>query len=218
MAFQTDLNVGIVILSSVMGYLVGSISFARVVAHWRAPLIDITRTDVPIPHTDSRFRMNGVSGTSVTVQLGQRWGFFAGFLDWLKVFVPALGLRLAFPSEPYFLIYAATCAIGHNWPAYYKFKGGYGLSAICAGTMVADFPILIPGLVIIFGITALLNKITNRFHISAIAGTLCLLPWFWLHTHDWWYIFYAAIVNIAYIVKIIPDMKATMEAKTGQKA
>jgi glycerol-3-phosphate acyltransferase PlsY len=217
MVFQIDLNITIAILSSVMGYLIGSISFARVIARWRAPSIDITRTDVPIPHTDSSIRMSGVSGTSVVVQVGRRWGLFAGFLDWLKVFVPALILRLAFPSEPYFLIYAAICVIGHNWPAYYKFKGGYGVSTIFAGIMVADWPILVPGALILFGIAAILNRITNRFHLSVIAGTLSLLPWLWLRTHDWWYVIYCAVVNIALIIKVIPDMKATMKAQTGHK-
>jgi hypothetical protein len=83
--------------------------------------------------------------------------------------------------------------------------------------MVADWPILLPGLLIIFGISTLLNKITNRLHLSLMAGTLSLLPWFWIRTHNWWYIIYCVVVNLAYAVKNIMDMKATMKAKAAQK-
>jgi glycerol-3-phosphate acyltransferase PlsY len=212
--FQTDLNPFTVLISVILGYSIGAISFARIITRWRAPQLDISHTDIPVPGTENKIRMNGIGATSVIIQVGQTWGMLTGFLDGFKVFAPALVLRLLFPSEPYFLIFAAMCVIGHDWPVYYGFRGGYGLAAICGGILVADWPILLSGLLILAAIATIATAISRRLHISIIIGTLALLPWFWLRTHDWWYIIYSAVVSLAYIIRVIPEMKAFNRAQS----
>jgi glycerol-3-phosphate acyltransferase PlsY len=116
------MDILIAIAATMTGYLLGSISFARVVARLFAPGENIAETDVTVPQSSRKLRMNAVSATSVRTQMGGR-----------KIFLPALSFRLAFPGAPYFLLVAAMGVIGHNWPLYYRFKGGYGMCPSLAG-------------------------------------------------------------------------------------
>jgi acyl phosphate:glycerol-3-phosphate acyltransferase len=202
-----DWSVGI--LAAVIGYVLGSISFARVINRLVAPSVDVARTEVPMVGTDDTLRMP-ISGTAVSVQLGPKWGMFTALLDMLKVAVPTLILRLAYPNAHYFLIVATLGVVGHIWPLFHRFKGGRGLSPIYGGLFVVDF---LGVWVTSFGGLFLGLVVVRDVVVSFMAGIWLMIPWLWFRTYDVWYLAYGVAVNILFVVAMIPEIRQVIEAR-----
>src|SRR5512137_1449032 len=96
------------LVATVVGYLFGCISFARIISKLVAPQQDVTQTEMPLPGTEEKMQLRAVSGTAVSIHLGARYGCLTALLDMLKVALPVAFFRFAFPDQPYFLIAAIT--------------------------------------------------------------------------------------------------------------
>ena len=199
----------ITVVAALVGYLLGSISFARVISRFVAPSVDVTRTEIPMVGTDDKMQMP-VSGTAVSVQLGPKWGMTTALLDMLKVALPTLIFRLAFPNTHYFLIAATFGVLGHIWPIFHRFKGGRGLSPIYGGLFVVDF---LGVWVTSFGGLLLGLLLVRDVVVAFMAGLWLIIPWLWFRTYDVWYLAYGVAVNILFIVAMIPEIRQVMEAR-----
>jgi glycerol-3-phosphate acyltransferase PlsY len=117
-------------LTAVVGYLVGSLSFAILVA--RARGVDIRSVGSGNP-----------GATNVKRALGRGAGNFVFLLDFLKGFLPALWPMLVFANGSGLLsILGLTGAIlGHSFPVYYGFKGGKGVATTMGG-LLALMPVV----------------------------------------------------------------------------
>ena len=62
------------LLAALIGYLCGSVSFARIVAHFVAPGRDLRDYESPIEGSAHTYRMQAVSATTVSMQMGNKWG------------------------------------------------------------------------------------------------------------------------------------------------
>lgn len=105
----------------ILSYLLGSVCFGYVFARALGKK-DFGKNDLP-------------GGSGSYRQLG-KIGIVIGFLDTLKGVLPPLLARLV-GLDTYTL--AAAClavVIGHNWPVYYRFRGGGGLSVIIGISIV----------------------------------------------------------------------------------
>ena len=194
----------VALLASVVGYLCGSISFARLVARIAAPQEDLTQTEIKLEGSDDKVVMSAVSSTTVSMHLGAKFGFITVVLDMLKITIPTLAFRLLFPDMYYFLIAATAGMIGHIWPLYYGFRGGRGLSAVYGGMFAID-PI---GVFVTSLGGMLLGLFVLRDMLAAYFGGLWLLiPWLWLRTHDVAYLAYAIAVNVIFLLAMLPEMK-----------
>jgi glycerol-3-phosphate acyltransferase PlsY len=179
------------------GYLVGAISFARMVVRVRTGG-EVAPIDLVTPDGQGRLRADAISASAVRLQLGPRYGIRVGVLDILKAFVPTLAWRLALPDQPYFLICAAATVFGHNWPVYYRFRGGNGQSVILGGMLAIDWvgALVTNGIALGLGMTVLRDGL-----IGDIGGIPLLIPWLWWRTDgDPAYMAYAVAVNIAFWV------------------
>ena len=126
---MTSLTIAIV---SIVGYLLGAISFAVIVA--RSQGVDILK-----------YGSGNPGATNVTRALGSKYGniVFAG--DALKAAIPArwpmfvfggdLGLKLG-------IIGLIAAIIGHSFSVFLKFKGGKGVATTMGG-LVAIMPIVL---------------------------------------------------------------------------
>lgn len=196
-------NPAYVLLSALAGYLIGSLSFARIIARIVAPGKDITHTDIYLPEHDMTVSSDAVSATVVQLHIGRKYGCLVGVFDMLKVALPALLVKLWQPDVPYFLILAGFGTVGHNWPIYYHFQGGRGLSPITGGMLVMDWL----GTLVTNTIGALSGfVITNRFFSSGM-GMVLMIPWIWFRTHDWTYLAYTLAMNIIYWGSLTPEWK-----------
>lgn len=190
-----------------VGYLIGSVSFARVITKIVSPETNLERTDAPLEGTDEKLEMSGISATSVRLKLGAKYGILVSLLDMLKMVVPVAALQYFFPDSPALYFTAAGGVVGHNWPIYYKFQGGYGHSPIYGALLVIDW-IAIP---ISFVATGIFYFIIRQVQIASFLGVLLILPWLWYRGLGRFALLYAVIFSLSYLIRILPDFRATRQ-------
>lgn len=206
----------IALLAVAVGYFIGAVSFARVVARRIAPEVDLAKTEIRLAGAEGEYRAVNVGANVAGSVAGPRAGGMAAMLDVIKVTLPTLAFRLLFPEQPYFLIAAAAGIAGHNWPVYYRFHGGSGFSPTLGGLLVVD-----PLAVVVTPITGwLLGLFVFRNIVIAVLSWLWLLiPWFWLRTHSPVYVWYALVVNLLFGLAMIPEARLALKYyREGQLA
>ena len=177
---------------AVAGYLIGSISFARIVAGRVIPEADLSSTSLTWGEDETGFDTDSVSATTVRHEAGTRWGCLTGVFDILKAAIPVAILHFAFPDEPYDVIYGIAVTAGHNLPLYYRFQGGRGTSTILGSLLILD-PIAIP-------VTILLGYAIGLFIFKDVllahhAGWLLILPFWFAAWQRWDLVVFALGVN-----------------------
>jgi glycerol-3-phosphate acyltransferase PlsY len=199
----------ILLLAVIVGYLFGSISFARVINRLVAPEQEITGMELDTGSTE-KIRVETVSGTSISMKLGAKYGGITAILDILKVAIPTLAFKLGYREAPYFLATAAMGLIGHNWPLYHRFKGGRGLSAIYGGFLVIDW---VGSLVTSFAGMFLGLAVLRNVLVSYLAGLWLMIPWLWFRTRDLAHLAYAIFVNVIFVLAMIPEFRMIRDLK-----
>jgi glycerol-3-phosphate acyltransferase PlsY len=192
-------------------YLIASISGARLVTALFArgkPVPE--KTELRIEGSDKVVVMKSVSATSVSANLGAKYGFMTYVFDVLKVFIPVLLLRKQLPGTEYYLIAATTGVAGHIWPVYHRFRGGRGISAIYGGVFAIDWPgVLVTALAgMVFGFAVL-----KDIYITYMAGLWFLIPWLWWRTGDAYVVLYAVVVNILFFISSVPEAREWYKIK-----
>jgi glycerol-3-phosphate acyltransferase PlsY len=204
------MSLWIVLLAAVTGYLMGSISFARIIYRLVAPGEELTGMELDIAGSDEKVRVSAVSGTAVSVKLGGKWGGITALLDILKALVPTLAFRFLYPGMPYHLVAATTAMAGHNWPLYHGFKGGRGLSPLIGGFLGVDWlgTLVTNILGMAFSLLVLRSVL-----LSYMLGTWLMVPWLWFRTRDVYYVIYAIAANVLFVVAMIPDFRGMIDRK-----
>jgi acyl phosphate:glycerol-3-phosphate acyltransferase len=134
------------IISVLLGYLIGSISFSYLIAR-KIMKIDIRKHGSGNAGATNTLRVLGI-GPAITVLL----------LDTAKGVVAVLiGFGI---SDANWVPFAAGMAaiIGHNWPIYYGFRGGKGVATTIGVFATLAFP---PAL--IAGVIAILTIVITRY-------------------------------------------------------
>lgn len=204
------MNLYIAIGCLASGYLIGSILFTRIVLRIKDHDNFNEDIEVPVPGTDMNYKVKARGATAASMKYGTKTGLLISALDMLVIFIPTLLLRIFFPGEPYMFIYAAAGMAGHNWPIYFGFKGGRGVSSYYGGLFAID-PI---GAVVAMGAGMLLGfAVLKDFFIAYMAGLWFLLPWAIFKDGRPWYIIYAVAINIFYVIAMLPDFKQYLEIK-----
>lgn len=190
-------------LAAAVGYLCGSISFARLVAKAVAPQQDISRLKLSVPGTDIHVESDAVSATSVGYHVGRRYGCLTGILDMLKAALPALALRLWQPDGPYYLIAAGMAAVGHNWPVWYRFKGGRGLSPVTGGMLVLDWlgTLITNVLGMVVGLAVKDGLVVTGIYM------VFMIPWVLVRGRGWPELIYVVVMTVLYWATLWPDFK-----------
>ena len=117
-----------ILLTILVSYLCGNISFARIISKFKKQ--DITKLGSGNPGMTNTLR-----------NFGFKLGFTNLLLDMLKAFIPALASYYIFGKNDMMLYIAGISSImGHMYPVFYKFKGGKGVSSTM-GMFLAANPI-----------------------------------------------------------------------------
>jgi glycerol-3-phosphate acyltransferase PlsY len=202
-------NLPLILLTLSIGYLWGSVSFARLVTRLVSPKQDFYNLVIEGINGEGRFESNAISATWVRLHLGNRYGCLVGILDILKSAFLAQLLKLWWPDTSYYLLAAGMVVVGHNWPIYYHFKGGRGSSPIVGGMLVVDWL----G-VIITNILGLMSDIVFRnMLLSSGVWLVLMIPWIWLGNHGWPERIYAVGMLIIYYTAMIPEIKEVIRLK-----
>lgn len=114
-------------------YLLGSVSFSVLIARWRGGI-------------DIRAHGSGNAGATNTLRvLGLGPAISVFVLDLLKGVVPVLAAGWLVPGEPWVQVASGIAAvIGHNWPVWFRFRGGKGIATTIGVVATLMF---LPGLV-----------------------------------------------------------------------
>ena len=156
----------LILLSCVISYLLGSVSTGLTVAHF-------------FNGPDLRNVGSGNTGASnVQRTMGWKYGLITFAGDCLKGVLSCWIAELLTGSHMACLIAGLFVILGHNWPVYYRFRGGKGVAASC-GVLLYCFPV--PAL-ICFALTIALIALTRYISL----GSMFLLT------------AYALLVNLTY--------------------
>jgi acyl phosphate:glycerol-3-phosphate acyltransferase len=209
------MNTMLVVASAAASYLIGSLSFARLVTRlWSGR--DVTQFEIPVQGTEDRYKVLSIGANSVSSELGPIAGMTVSVLDILKIILPVLFCKLYFDGQPAYALIAAIAGLaGHIWPIYYRFHGGSGFSAILGGLLVIDpLAILVCNLAgLMLGMLVLRNLI-----VASLAWIWLLIPWFWwLSNGDPLYIGYAVLVNVLFILAMLPEIQTALKYKREGK-
>jgi glycerol-3-phosphate acyltransferase PlsY len=160
---MTSLNIALV---SIVGYLLGAISFAVIVA--RSQGVDILK-----------YGSGNPGATNVTRALGSKFGNFVFGCDALKGFIAAVWPKLVFGGElglKLGIIGLIASIIGHSFSVFLKFKGGKGVATTMGG-LVAIMPMmLLIGVAVwaaIFFTTKLVAVASMLFAVSLAVSAYC---------------------------------------------
>lgn len=198
----------IILFAIAIGYLVGSISFARHISQILAPGVNIDDVEFPVAGAEEGMRMTAMGGNTVSMKLGAKAGCMVGLLDILKVFLPTLAFRLIYPDQYYFLIAAVAGFVGHCWPIYYRFKGGRGISAFYGGFFAID---PIGSVVVAVGGMIIGMVFLKELLIAYSGGVLLAIPWVWFTSHEIAYLIFILTINILFIVAMLPEIRQIQE-------
>jgi glycerol-3-phosphate acyltransferase PlsY len=193
---------GLAAAAAIIGYLAGSISFARIVTQARGgDPKRLERIEVALGEGEV-FVSDSVSATAVRMTMGRRWGILTALLDMAKVAIPTLAFGLWMPGEPYNLIAAAAGLVGHDLPVFHGFKGGRGESPIYGGLLVIN-PVAVVGTTLL---GALVGFLVGNILVLRWAGMILLIPWLWLATGDLATLAYIVFVDAAYLIAMRPEL------------
>lgn len=195
-----------VVTGATLGYLAGSVSFSRLVAARVAPEVDVSTTEVVMDADGDTFVVDRVTPAGVGAHLGNRWGGVATLLEITKAAVPVFLVKRAFPDDPRAATAAATAAVvGHVFPVFHGFRGGFGQSPIIGGTIVLDPKGL--------GVSTLAGSIAGAATADALVmidgWPLFLIPWTACRRRD--LLPYALAVNAVYWWATWPEVRAHVE-------
>ena len=197
------MNWALAALAAMVGYLFGSVSFARVVFARLAPGEEPLKLRTPTVDGKAELVSHAVGGTNVMVRFGPKWGMAVTALDASKAFIPTLALGLLYPDEPYNLLCAVFVLIGHLWPVWYGFEGGGGNSCIL-GMLLAISPL---ALVVTHAGGYLIGRLVPMF--AYLAGVALTIPWFaWrdgVPSPEFWF---GIAITIIYFLGQLPEVIA----------
>ncbi len=183
-------------------YLIGSVSFARIVGRRVVPDDDLSSTTLELPG-GAEMAYKGVSATAIGARTGPRWGIVVGVGDIAKAFIPTLAVRLVWPDDSYHLIVAVAVVVGHNYPIFHRFRGGRGQSPLYGGVLAIDW-LAVPVTTLIGMAVGLAAR---EMFVAYTLGQWLLIPWFiWRGGSA--EVAYAIAVNLLFTIAVIPEARA----------
>lgn len=178
--------------AGLIGYFVGSISFARIITRLITKSSHLEKLKQTVPGTDQTLEADSVSATTVSVNLGKKYGCLTSLLDMFKVILPSALLKYYFPDEPYFLLNLLTGMLGHDYPIYHRFKGGGGESIILAALLVINWF----GIFIVSAAAMIVGYIAGRVLIMRYGMYVLMIFWYWIYFKDIHYVSFMILANL----------------------
>jgi len=191
---------GILMVFAAAGYLIGSISFARIIFAVKRPGEEPVRIRSVSLDGEVEITTHAVGATSVMMAMGKKWGLTTMVLDLLKAFIPMALIRIFYPDESYHLLCGIFILLGHLWPVWYRFQGGGGNSTVL-GMMLAASPL---GLLVTQATGMVIGMALPAITFMASVGLS--IPWFILTkgiaSHE---TYFALFMTFFYLLAQFPE-------------
>ena len=165
-------GLGILMVFAAAGYLIGSVSFARIIFAVKRPGEELVRIRSVSSDGEVAIISHAIGATNVMMAMGKKWGLTTMALDLLKAFIPMVLIRIFYPDESYHLLFGIFVLLGHLWPVWHRFQGGGGNSTVL-GMMLAASPL---GFLVTQTIGMMIGMAVPA--ITFWAGVGLSIPWF----------------------------------------
>ena len=196
-------NIGLMFaVAGILGYLIGSISFARVLTFLVTKSNKIKEINEEIPGTNLRFESDSISATVVSLNLGKRFGCLTAILDMGKVALPTFLFLYFFPENHYFLLCAVAGIAGHNYPIYHHFQGGRGESPIIGALLIVNWF----GIFIANATAIILGYLTGSVLVIRYGWYVLMIFWYWIYFNSTYYIVFMLLANFLFWVAMRKDL------------
>lgn len=194
------------IIAIAASYLLGSVSFSIIIARFMGKI-------------DIRQHGSGNAGATNTLRvLGKGPGIAVFLLDIAKGVIAAV---IGYALNPYGndwvpVICGLAAIIGHNWPIFFRFKGGKGISTT-VGAMISlvPLPVVIAGLVAIL-IIAVTRYVSLGSIIFAVLLPIILAIGDWEQPYIWGAVVVALLAIYRHRKNIVKLLNGT-ENKLGSR-
>jgi glycerol-3-phosphate acyltransferase PlsY len=188
-----------VIAAIVIGYLLGSIPFASIVARLKQG-IDIRQVG-----------SGNVGALNVYREVGPAFGLAVLAADLVKGILAVYIARWLGLDLLWVCIAGFAAVVGHNWPCFLRFRGGRGAVTIM-GVLIPLIPVQF---VIGFGIAVVVIIITSNIRLGMIG--IAFIPLIaWLFDKEPILVFYSLALFLFLVVRTVSGLKKEM-IKTGDK-
>ncbi len=97
-------DLGTALFVAIASYLLGSISFSRLVTAYKSPGKDIADTEIDLVESGETIKVGHIGANVVAQEYGAKWGMVVSLLDIAKVALPSLACKFFFP-EPALLCF-----------------------------------------------------------------------------------------------------------------
>jgi glycerol-3-phosphate acyltransferase PlsY len=178
------------ILSIIVGYLLGSIPTAYLIARWRKG-IDIREVDV-----------RNMGGGSVLRQVGVWEGIIVIVVDMAKGAAAIFIARAFGVSLPWELAAGFAAILGHNYPVYVGFRGGQGVATIM-GIYFVIAPYAMAAVFCVLGVILLLTrrKFTRFLFVIVSVVSPLLAVFIWLIYRSEILLYYTLVIIVLLLIK-----------------
>jgi len=182
------------ILSIIIGYLLGSIPTAYIVAR--------LRKGIDIRNVGSR----NMGGANVMREIGTHEGVFVGLIDVAKGAVAILIAQALNVSELWIFGTGFAALVGHNFPVFAGFKGGRG-----SATIIGIFLVLAPEAILVTLAVIAIPFFASRKFTAAILIGFALLPLFvWLFEGSLALVRYVLAIDLFMLVRNLSGIKQVL--------
>ncbi len=191
----------IIILTSVLAYLLGSIPSAV----WYGKIFH---------KIDVRQHGSGNAGATNTLRtLGNKAGFIVFFLDFLKGFIATKLPALTFLKDTndvselfnYQILFGVLAVVGHVFPVFAGFKGGKGVAVLFAVLFAMDIRVAL----ICLAVFILLVWITRYISVGSMAGALTspIAVGYFYGLDQFGFLAFCSVIAIAVVYLHRPNIK-----------
>jgi len=191
-----------VMLLAVFGYLLGSANSALIVGKFFG--------------VDVREHGSGNAGLTNTLRtLGKKAALFVLIGDFAKGIISCLAGYMLW-GKLGVMAAGAGAILGHNWPLYFKFKGGKGVLTSIAVVIMMDWKIAL----IVFGVFVVLVAATRIVSLGSIVGAALFPVIALLLKRSTEFILFALFIALLVIIRHRTNIVRILEgneAKLGSK-
>lgn len=191
----------IIILTSVLAYLLGSIPSAV----WYGKIFH---------KIDVRQHGSGNAGATNTLRtLGNKAGFIVFFLDFLKGFIATKLPALTFLKDTndvselfnYQILFGVLAVVGHVFPVFAGFKGGKGVAVLFAVLFAMDIRVAL----ICLAVFILLVWITRYISVGSMVGALTspIAVGYFYGLDQFGFLAFCSVIAIAVVYLHRPNIK-----------
>ena len=199
-------NIPCLILSCIVAYLLGSLSGGIITSKF---------ANGPDLHTVGS---KSTGATNVQRTMGWKYGLITFFFDSLKGILACWIAELITGDHMSALAAGLCCVIGHNWPVFFRFKGGKGV-ATTGGVMLYCFPV--PALICI-ALTIIIIVLCRYVSVGSMALVIsfALLISVFYSNGNVWIILWSCILMIMCLIRHHANIQRLIsgtENRLGQK-